>query len=282
MLSLRRTPQGVEYFELDRQIPASTTSTTDAEDESDAKVMLSVAGSSRCPVTTIKNYISHLNPTSDVFFQRPRDSRSFKFKTEDAIWYCPAPLGRSTLEKFLREMSKRAGIEPHLTKHCLRTTSVAVLADIYCRKRNTVKTETADTSDKSTKSHHHPPSQEQQQQASALLANFLSSETGAPAGTRIIAPIGAKVIATVIEIEQQQNSGRGEIVLQVRKTPIVVEQPQQQLAVSSSSNSVNVVRGGQLNGFPLPCNLYNVQIQNTPENRPVPLAPRPENKSHQK
>ena len=80
MLSLRKTPQGVEYYELNRSQPGSLPATknhqgglADAEDESDAKIF-SVPASVKCPVKTIKNYLSHLNPASDALFQRPRDT----------------------------------------------------------------------------------------------------------------------------------------------------------------------------------------------------------------
>ena len=56
MLSLRKTPQGVECYELNRSQPGSLPATkhhqgslADAEDESDAKIF-SVPGSERCPV----------------------------------------------------------------------------------------------------------------------------------------------------------------------------------------------------------------------------------------
>ena len=79
MLSLRKMPQGVKYFELNRQQAGSLPSTKnhqgglgDSEDESDAKIF-AVAGSQRCPVKTIKNYLDHLNPMSEALFQKPRD-----------------------------------------------------------------------------------------------------------------------------------------------------------------------------------------------------------------
>ena len=63
MLSLRKTPQGVEYYKLNRSQPGSLTATKkhqrglgDAEDESDSKIF-SVSGSERCPVTTIKKLL---------------------------------------------------------------------------------------------------------------------------------------------------------------------------------------------------------------------------------
>jgi len=79
MLSLRKSPQVVEYYELSRSQPGSLPATknhqgglADAEDESDAKIF-SVPGSERCPVKPLKNYLGHLNPTSDALFQRPRN-----------------------------------------------------------------------------------------------------------------------------------------------------------------------------------------------------------------
>jgi len=95
MLSLRKTPQGVEYYELNRSQPGSLPATknhqrglADAEDESDAKIF-SLPGSERCPVKTLKNYLSHLNPTSNALFQRPRDGQSKKFNPahdNQVIW----------------------------------------------------------------------------------------------------------------------------------------------------------------------------------------------------
>ena len=84
MIALRATPQGEEYFELNREFPGSLPATknhqgglSDAEDESDAKIF-SVPESDKCRVKTIKNYLSHLNPKLDSLFQRPREkARSF-------------------------------------------------------------------------------------------------------------------------------------------------------------------------------------------------------------
>ena len=110
----------------------------DAEDESDAKIF-SVSGSERCPVKTPKNYLGHLNPTSDDLFQRPKDGQSMKFKpTDDKIWFRSEPLGRTTLDNMMKEMSKRAGIEPHLTNHCLRATSVTLPATIFARRGTSI------------------------------------------------------------------------------------------------------------------------------------------------
>ena len=93
MLALRATPQGEEYFELNREFPGPLPATTnhqgglsDTEDESDVKIF-AVPESTKCRVQTIKNYLSHLNPKLDCLFQRRREARAFK-PGEDKVWYC--------------------------------------------------------------------------------------------------------------------------------------------------------------------------------------------------
>ena len=54
------------------------------------------------------------------------------------IWFYSAPLGTTTLDNVMTEMSKRAGIEPHLTNHCQRATSFTVLSDNNCDTRHEV------------------------------------------------------------------------------------------------------------------------------------------------
>ena len=179
MLSLRKTPQGVEYYELNRSHPGSLPATKnhqeglgDAEDESDAKIF-SVPCSERCPVKTIKNYLAHLNPASDALFQRPRDSESAKFNpASEKIWYCNAPLGTTTLDNMMKQMRKRAGIKPHLTNHCLKATSVTVLSDHNCETRH-IKSVTGHKSDQAVESYNERPSIEQRQKMSLVLSEFI-------------------------------------------------------------------------------------------------------------
>ena len=164
MLSLRTTPQGVEYFELNRRQPGSLLSTKnhqgglgDSENESDANIF-AVAGSQRCPVKTNKNYLDHLNPSSDALFQKPRDGQSQKFSPADEkIWYCNSPVGSSTLDNMLKNMSRRAGIEPHLTNHCLRATAVTVLYDHNCETTH-MKSVTGHRSDQAVEPYYDRPS----------------------------------------------------------------------------------------------------------------------------
>ena len=118
MLSLRKTPQGMEYYDLNRSQPG------------------------------------------------PRDGHSKKFNpAHDKIWFCSVPLGITTLDNMMKEMSKQAGIEPHLTNHCLRATSVTVLSDHNCETRH-IKSITGHKSDQAVDSYNERPSIEQQQKMS--------------------------------------------------------------------------------------------------------------------
>lgn len=181
MLVLRTTPQGQEYFELNRQFPGAVAATknhqgglNDAEDESDAKIF-SVPESPRCPVKTLKNYLSHLNPKQEALFQRPREVRSFS-PDEENVWFCNVPLGPNYLDSMLKSMSSRAGIEPYLTNHCLRATTVTVLSDSNCETRH-IKSVTGHKSDQSIESYNERPSFEQQRKMSNVLSSFATQST---------------------------------------------------------------------------------------------------------
>ena len=72
----------------------------------------------------------------------------------------------------MKEVSKRAGIEPHLTNHCLRATSVTVLSDHNCETRH-IKSITGHKSDQAAESYNERPSMEQQQKMSLVLSDFI-------------------------------------------------------------------------------------------------------------
>ena len=125
-----------------------------------------------CPLQTIRNYLSHLNPVCEFLFQRPRNSESKKFNSNDS-WYCNSPLGDTSLNNMMKDMSKRAGIQPYLTNHCLRATSVTILSDHDCEVRH-IKAVTGHKSDSSIESYNQRPSLEQQERMSSILSDFHS------------------------------------------------------------------------------------------------------------
>ncbi|CAH3166959.1 unnamed protein product [Porites lobata] len=117
----RKTPQRKEYCELNKEVAGSVPSTKnhqgglhDHEDDSDGKIF-ALEDSPTCPVQTIRNYLSHLNPVCEFLFQRPRNSQSKKFNSNNSYnnsWYCNLPLGDTSLNNMMKDMSKRAGIQP--------------------------------------------------------------------------------------------------------------------------------------------------------------------------
>ena len=70
-----------------------------------------------------------------------------------------------------KDMSKRAGIQPYLTNHCLRATSVTILSDHDSEVRH-IKAVTGHKS--SIESYNQRPSLEQQERMSSILSDFHS------------------------------------------------------------------------------------------------------------
>lgn len=262
MLALRETPQGVEYFELNRKMPGSLPATknhqgglADAEDESDAKIF-SVPESPRCPVKTIKNYLAHLNPSLDVLFQKPREVRSSSFIPEQVqVWYCNVPIGANTLDNMLKAMCKRAGIEPHLTNHCLRATSVTILSDSNCETRH-IKAVTGHKSDQSIESYNDRPSIDQQRAMSCILSTFLDNNN---AENEVSAD---KENESTRSLHHQSKFSSESVQVQASPASVVVQS--NQLCVSNGIAS-GVSHGEQGSRIPPQFNFYNctnVQVCN--------------------
>ena len=179
-VSLQRClpPQDRRYFELRREFLGAVLSTknhqggvNDNTDEADAK-MFEVRGSPRCPVQTMQNFLSHLNPGLDCLFQRPRDvSPSFKPEGE-SVWYCNSPAGEKTLSNMIKKISTAPGIVPHLTNHCVRATSVTVLSDCNVEARH-IKAVTGNKSNMSIESYSARASFEQKEKMSGTLNSFV-------------------------------------------------------------------------------------------------------------
>ena len=141
MLSLRKTPEGVEYYELNRSHPSSLPATKTREASEMLKTNLT------------PRYFPSLDPAGEK------------------IWYCNAPLETTTLDNMMKQLSKRAGVKLHLTNHCLRATSVTVLSDYNCETRH-IKSVTGHKSDQAVESYNERPSIEQQQKMSLVLSEF--------------------------------------------------------------------------------------------------------------
>ena len=252
MLVFRKTPQGKEYCELNKEVAGSVPSTKnhqgglhDHEDDSDGKIF-ALEDSPTCPVQTIRNYLSHLNPVCEFLFQRPRNSESKKFNSHDS-WYCNSPLGDTSLNNMMKDMSKRAGIQPYLTNHCLRATSVTILSDHDCEVRH-IKAVTGHKSDSSIESYNQRPSLEQQERMSSILSDFHSLKENQQPESGIL-----------VQHSQVQQSSAS---LQP-ESGVLLQHDQFQHLQSSANSTAFIARGGQI--FPRPQYNFsncNVQIHN--------------------
>ena len=83
-------------------------------------------------------------------------------------------LGTTTLDNMMKEMSKRAGIEPYLTNHCLGATSVTLLSNHNCETRH-IKSITGQKFDQAVESYNERPSMEQQQKMLLVLSEFIGN-----------------------------------------------------------------------------------------------------------
>lgn len=89
MLSLRKSSKWVQYYELTRKsvwFSAGHKKKTSAASQMLKMNLTPIYVSEKCPGKTIKNNVSHRNPTSDALFQRSRDSESAKFKSSASCW----------------------------------------------------------------------------------------------------------------------------------------------------------------------------------------------------
>lgn len=186
MIVLRTTPNGRQYYEINRGVAGALPSTKnhqggirDEEDESNGK-MFECPGSARCPVQTVKNYLLHLNPEADFFYQKPRAFGTAKFNPEvDPIWYCNSPVGEKSLAGMMKKMTSNAGISPHLTNHCIRATTVTVLGEENIEARR-IRAVTGHRSDSSIDSYNSRPSLKQFHEMSNIISSFVTGNGGIP------------------------------------------------------------------------------------------------------
>ena len=156
-----------------------------------------------------------------------RNSESKKFNSNDS-WYCNSPLGDTSLNNMMKDMSKRAGIQPYLTNHCLRAKSVTILLDHDCEVRH-IKAVTGHKSDSSIESYNQRPSLEQHERMSSILSDFHSLKENQQPESGIL----------VQHSQVQQSSGS------LQPESGVLVQHNQHLQ-SSANSTAFIARGGQI------------------------------------
>ncbi|CAG2213430.1 KCTD1_15 [Mytilus edulis] len=117
-----------------------------------------------CPVAALTKYLSKRNPTSNIFFQQPR----VKVNNEDEMWYTSRPVGERLLNNMMVDISKSAGLSQIYTNHCVRATTVTVLAQSGVPKTDIMKI-TGHKSEASLESYYQDSSEKQKRQYSAIL-----------------------------------------------------------------------------------------------------------------
>ena len=144
-------------------------------------------------------------------------------------------------------MSKQAGIQPYLTNHCLRGTSVTILSDHNSEVRH-IKAVTGHKSDSSIESYNQRPSLEKQERMSSILSDFHSLKENQQPDSGIL-----------VQHSQVQQSSAS---LQP-ESGVLVQHNQFQLLQSNAKSTAFVARSGQI--FPRPQYNFsscNVQIHN--------------------
>ncbi len=77
-------------------------------------------GGPRCPVVSFVKYLSLLHPLCEWFFQRPNPQHANVNSNKYGIWYLSTPLGKNALAVFMKEISKRAGLQMVYTNSSIK------------------------------------------------------------------------------------------------------------------------------------------------------------------
>ena len=85
-------------------------------------IISSIEYDPHCPVRHIKDYLSKLHPSCNALFQRP--SKGYR---RSGQWYDNMPIGKNTLEKYMKRMSALGNLSKPYTNHCIWCTCISTL-----------------------------------------------------------------------------------------------------------------------------------------------------------
>ena len=137
--------------------------------EKEKKMWAEDAG--RCPVRTLKLYLSKLNAKNQSLFQRP--SRSFSTKSDR--WYDNQVLGVHSLENMVSTMSEKYCLSRRYTNHCIRASVVTEL-DRAGFAPTDICHVTGHRSAESLKHYCSKPSSDKSQKMSSALHSFITGD----------------------------------------------------------------------------------------------------------
>ncbi|XP_053398076.1 uncharacterized protein LOC123551310 [Mercenaria mercenaria] len=85
-------------------------------------------GDPKCPVLSYTQYVIHLHPMSDAFWQRPKRS----VLPTDFVWYDNQSIGNSTLNKLMNRITQSAGLPDSYAINAIKSSYIPIIESI-CR-----------------------------------------------------------------------------------------------------------------------------------------------------
>lgn len=136
-------------------------------DYQDVQVYTSETGLN--PVEIYQFYVGKLSEKSDILFQQVSNVKGRTNKQ----WYNGRPQGIHTINSFMTTISKCAELGQRYTNHCVRATTVGVLAAAKVNKK-AIRAITGHANDCSLDSYMGETSSKEREQCSVVLSNALA------------------------------------------------------------------------------------------------------------
>ena len=96
--------------------------------ESHTAAMPEMPNDARCPVSSYLKYLSHLHPECESLWTRPLPTTvNSPENINNKSWYSKAPIGKSTLGRFMKDLSSKYMLSQSYTNHSIRVTGATIL-----------------------------------------------------------------------------------------------------------------------------------------------------------
>ena len=119
--ALKVNESGSEYLELTYNESTKKSQGDDNREMNKQPILLSQK-SDRCPVKSFKLYLSKLTEIEPLL-----QSPNIKFRFPQDPWYKKTAVGENTIGKFMKQISKNAGLSVIYTNHCIRGTTATAM-----------------------------------------------------------------------------------------------------------------------------------------------------------
>lgn len=98
------------------------------ENQGEKRMYAVPAAGPKCPVQSLKYFLSKTDPSAVSLFNRCEKS-ALASPDSHAIWYNSIPLKHYNFTRFMSDICKQAGISTTYTAHCLRATAIQGMND---------------------------------------------------------------------------------------------------------------------------------------------------------